>query len=469
MSLSAARIGTEVRPGGAISLVHQLAQALDRERVVYCQWKGHWKRERWERGAGDLDLLVDQASLPRFARALSQLGFKSAVWPPQWQVPGIESYFGFDRASGRLVHVHTHYQLVIGSPWRTTYRLPIEHACLASVEHHGLFATPAPEYELLTFVLRLVQRFSLREPLRTEPAWVGKIQGELTYLVERANRAKLVAILARNLPSIDLAFLDRCMQLLAPGASSWQRVGLRRELHRRLAAYSRRPPLTALVSALTGRASGKRPQIGGLLVALNGGDGAGKTTCTRELAAWLAPHLGVRTAHLGRPPRSLMTWLVGGALKVASLMGADQHVELLRFVCTARDRHRLYVASWRWASHGGVSICERYPVPETWALAGPSTAQGLAMRVNTGLARLLRRWEARYYNRIARPDLHLVLLVHPELAVRRKPDEPASYVRARNTVMWETDWGKAGARVVDAERPIEEVLGELKSLIWSAL
>lgn len=459
----------DARPGQAVWLVHRLAGALERERVVYCQWKGHWKKERWESGAGDLDLLVDQASLARFVRALGQLGFRTAVWPPQWQVPGIESHFGFDRFTGRLIHVHTHYQLVIGSPWRTTYRLPIERACLASAQQHGLFPTPAPEYELLTFLLRFVCRFSAREPLRPEPGWVQRIQGELTYLLDRADRAKLAAILARHLPTIDLAFLDRCLQALTPGWSRWQRVTLRRELHRRLGAFVRWPPLAAVAAVLTGQEAGKRPQIGGLVVALNGGDGAGKSTCTRELAAWLAPHLGVRTAHLGRPPRSLATWLVGGALKLATAFGVDGHWELLRLVCTARDRHRLYLAASRFAAGGGVAVCERYPAPESWPLVGPSAAQGVATALQSRLARLLRRWETRYYMRIARPDVMIVLRVDPERAVRRKPEEPEDYVRARGILTEQTDWARAGAHVVDANRPLPEVIHDLKRIIWSAL
>jgi hypothetical protein len=62
-----------------------------------------------------------------------------------------------------------------------------------------------------------------------------------------------------------------------------------------------------------------------------------------------------------------------------------------------------------------------------------------------------------------------VLRLDPELAVRRKPDEPADYVRMRGQVVWDTDWSATEALVIDASRTLPEVLKQLKSIIWSAL
>jgi hypothetical protein len=112
-------------------LIRALAEALGRHGVRYCQWKGHRKRARWGRGLGDIDLLVDRTSAPRFAQAAAELGFKRVLAAPSWHLPGVESHYGYDPTLGRLVHVHVHYRLVVGSPWRTTYALPLEDPCLA--------------------------------------------------------------------------------------------------------------------------------------------------------------------------------------------------------------------------------------------------------------------------------------------------------------------------------------------------
>jgi thymidylate kinase len=214
---------------------------------------------------------------------------------------------------------------------------------------------------------------------------------------------------------------------------------------------------------------------GGLVVALVGGDGAGKSTCARELNAWLAPFRTMR-AHLGNPPRSWLTLAVGGALKLELAFDrllkrparTGTTIQLLRHLCTARDRYSLYVKIRRFAVSGGVGICERYPITENRLLVGPVIPQDLPPQAG-GLARLLCALEARYYDRILRPDLVVVLRLDPELAVIRKPEEPADYVRARGRVIWNTDWSASGAQVVDASQPLDEVMRRLKTIIWSHL
>src|SRR5437870_8956268 len=107
------------------SLVERLGEALGGERVAYLQWKGNWKRSRWMSGEGDIDLLVHRSAEPRYSAVLWSLGFRRADPPPASAIPGIESYFGFDPATGRIIHVHTHYRPAVGGIWRTVYRLPI--------------------------------------------------------------------------------------------------------------------------------------------------------------------------------------------------------------------------------------------------------------------------------------------------------------------------------------------------------
>jgi thymidylate kinase len=209
---------------------------------------------------------------------------------------------------------------------------------------------------------------------------------------------------------------------------------------------------------------------------LIGGDGAGKTSCARELCEWLGAYMPTLHAHLGRPPRSLLTLIVGGALKAEQLWyrlrhraaPAGTHIELLRHLCTARDRYQLYCRVRRHAVAGGVVISERYPVPEDRVLVGPCIPQLLGTQPSL-VARLLRDLESRYYTSILPPDTLFVLQLNPELAVSRKVDEPADYVRARARVVWETDWTSTPAQVIDASRRLTDVVGELKARVWSVL
>src|SRR5207247_5014155 len=302
------------------SLVERLGEALRHERVAYLQWKGNWKRTRWMSGEGDIDLLVHRSAEPRFSAVLWSLGFRRADPPPASAIAGIESYFGLDPVTGRLIHVHTHYRLVVGGIWRTVYRLPIEEALLASAIPGAVFPVPAPEFELITFAARMVQRYNgLDTVLRRQPPWLKAIQEELDALVGRANPAALAAILATHLPTLDVPFIDECAASLRPRYSRWRRLLVRRDLHRRLLPHARHPPLALTLNrivtrvlTLSGRLKlirkrGKHFAHGGTVIAVLGGDGAGKATGTREPAHGVAGESGVRAGPLRRPPSAPVT------------------------------------------------------------------------------------------------------------------------------------------------------------------
>jgi thymidylate kinase len=456
-----------VRPGPStepLSLVGQLGEALRAAKVSYCQWKGNRKRDRWSIGQGDIDLLVDRAMVAEFAAVLRDLGFKPALPPAEWIVPGVQHYYGLDTASGRLVHVHACTRLMVGPPWRTHYRLPLERALLDTACQRAVFKTPAPEVELLALVLSQTLRRSWRDVVRPRNA-VGR---EIQNLEEEARPKRLAQALATHLPEIDQATYDACRRALLPGASLWRRAAARIALTRRLAEHARHPSPDGALR----REGAHHLAAGGAVVALLGADGAGKSTCAQSLFKWLSPHLAAVHAHFGRPPRSLLTLLAGGALRVASRLPVDgltAHLDLLRCVCTARDRARLSRRVWRFAAGGGIAICERYPAPENWTLVGPSHVQGLALDAFSPLASALRRWEDRYYDRMPHPDVMFALRLPPALAVHRKPDEPETYVRRRAELMWEADWSRSEACVVDASQPLPQVVAALKTELWRRL
>lgn len=462
-----------------VPLVARLGAALAERGVAYCQWKGHGKRERWQSGRGDIDLLVDRAAWPAFAEVLAGLGFKLALPAPGREAAGISHFFALDERTGKLVHVHAYTRLVLGLPWRTHYRLPLERALLDGSAQEEVFRAPAPELDAIVLVLRLTLRYGPLDAVRGRtPGWVLGALPALDRLEERASPAAVAAALRRYLPDVSLSVFERCRDALRPSTSPVRRLAVRRTLVRCLSAHAARPPVFAFAERgfeRLGLVGGHRLAGGGSVVALLGGDGSGKSTCAEALRAWLAPALSVLHVHLGRPPRSLATLAVGGVLKLAKLAGrgkaksAVAHLELLRCCATARDRARLYRRARRFATSGGIAICERYPTPDAWALAGPSEAQGRGLDAQSALATALRRWERRYYDRITAPDLLFLLRLDAETAVSRKPTEPAAYVRERASLTWETDWSRSGARIVDAAQPLAQVVASLKTELWRSL
>lgn len=459
----------------ARSLLERLADRLAAAGVSYCQWKGRGGTERWLRGEGDVDLLVDPAHEGAFRAAAAAVGFKPVRLPPGRALPSTASLYGYDPRLARLVHLHVHWRLMVGDPWSTHYRLPLERVTLASAQATDAFPVPAPACELVLRVLKTVLRWSSWRALLRAPHEAGGLLWDVQVLEERTSEADVRRLLRAELPCVEPELFAACRRAALPRATLRQRIRAHLALRRCLRPFAVAPGLLARLARVA-RALARRPRARkrlerGVVIALLGGDGAGKSTAARALDHWLAPEFLTLHAHLGRPPRSLLTLVVGALLKVRQLFPARQPplLEMLRHLCTGRDRHRLYVRAARCAAAGGIAVCERYPTPENRPLSGPRVRDLAAGRPPSALLRRLWRIEERYYETMLPPDVVFVLRVDPETAARRKRDEPADYVRARTLKMWETDWSRTNARVIDAGHPLPEMLGEIKWQVWDAL
>ena len=209
------------------------------------------------------------------------------------------------------------------------------------------------------------------------------------------------------------------------------------------------------------------------MIAVVGGDGAGKSTAVGELQAWLSRDFGVRRIHLGRPPQSAVTFLIRTALKARMRLarGRSSHPQALRVLldlAIARDRWSAYLDARRFANRGGIVICDRFPLRDVPSIDGPRLADRLGS-YHGRLHRLLLASEQRYFAGLAPPDVLVALLVDPDVAVERRPDERPDLVRQRCEEFSRVAWGSMRADVIDAGRPLPEVLAAVKRCVWSSL
>ncbi|HEX2141514.1 MAG TPA: hypothetical protein VHK28_04450 [Candidatus Limnocylindria bacterium] len=114
---------TKAPPPLAVTV--RLFDVLEERAVRYCLWKSTTTLDVALAGRTDLDLLVHRSDAVALDAVARDLGFKPFLSHESRRFPGVEDLLGYDDESGRLVHLHVYYQLVLGQQYVKNHHLPL--------------------------------------------------------------------------------------------------------------------------------------------------------------------------------------------------------------------------------------------------------------------------------------------------------------------------------------------------------
>ena len=498
----------------ALPVVRTLLDSLHTEAIQYCHWKSNEHLGPAVAGITDLDVLVARKDAVALARVLAEEGFKRFRTGPARSYPAIEDYLGFDRDTGRLVHLHVHYQLVLGAKYIKGHRLPWERHVLdtrAFDAEHGVYIA-APEVELLLLAIRSMLKLRFRDVLKGgRSALDAGARREWSWLAERVQpvrvmtiadqllgpgaAAALAPILVPSPPTRrQLAACGRALRKTVESYGTWSPTEARlRRWQRELAVIFARVRRRWLGGAVETR---RTLVAGGALMAFIGADGAGKSTMTEAVATWLGWKVAVAAEYGGSGagsasrPRLILQKLSGmlrrGARPRGSAPSADEaRVERAvsipasplalakqvawSFLLTRERRARIARAQ-RARNLGQLVLWDRFPQSQFPGLNDGPRLSGQEHR--SDIVRAAARYEASAFELAERchPDVVVKLIVPFETARSRKPDTPTHQLRKKLEIVSALRYPPA-ARVfeVDASRPLETVLLDVKRIVWDNL
>lgn len=486
------------------SAAARLLDGLDENAVRYCHFKSNANVAAGIAGLTDLDLLVDGRDAMLAEEILARHGFKRFPAHPSRRYPGVEDFFALDEDSGRLFHVHLHYRLILGERFFKNYRVAWEQEFLDTRvvdESTGIFvADPALEWLLL--VCRAALKLRWRDRLRRRVTIrLNEHEGMLRehrWLAEHADAAEVAQHASRLLGPLAA---ERVRDALADNLRLRRLVDLRRELLRNPKLLRAYRPLSALairwrreLTWLVGSVNRRyvhRPfpyrrsgSNGGIVIAVVGSDGAGKSSVTQTLHSWLAGKVDVIQIYFGsgQGSSSLLRWPLRVTLRLIRRPSTASHLDpearrtrdvnfarAVWAVALAREKRAKLRMAMRARERGFVVICDRYPQTEIEGVSdGPLLARWHVS--DTRLKRALARWERRIYQLAAdnSPDLVLRLLVSPEEAAARRPGDDPRELEFRGQLVRDLRLGDPRYGVVDvhADDDLEMVILETKRRLW---
>ncbi len=436
MESEGAHQNLEASPGrplkGGQAVIGDLLKEADRAGIPFVSWKNNHELDAYLVGEGDIDLFV----APDHRTAFMGLAF-GAGWVelenPVARFPSVLHLFRAGRA-GRVYHLHVYFRVVTGESWLKEYVLPLENFLLENRERAGSSGiwvlNGAAQRYLFAFrhLLKggsISSRWLYRRELgsyRQEWAACGGPDGwdpdvgpmALSGYVKKANLDgdKI------GLPSVGAAL--RLRRSLWPflRVAGWTLPA------RRVGSFLKR--------ALN-KVFWKRKKVfprGGLVIAISGVDGAGKSTMLSVLREFFSGFVTVEPYQLGRPQgrilefaRRLVVRRRRGREGGAGGASSSRATSLPRAVAAAVlawVRLRTAQRAVRAARRGHLALVDRWPSAELGKMDGPRIVPGGSDRL--GVVERLGRFERWAYSRMPRADVCVVLTVSLESALARNRD-----------------------------------------------
>lgn len=501
------------KPAG-LGVVNKLLEEFHKEDIIYCHWKSNEHVREGMLGLTDLDILVDKRSSLLLQKALSESSFKRFCATPNNGYPAVDDYLAMDKETGKLIHLHLHYQLVAGVAHLKGTHLPWENLILTKriLDQENNIYVVDPNIEMILLLVRAALKLRTRDYMLSRMGkhyFSGDFATEFYWLKERIDPEKMLEI-STELMGVKTGLTLQDMVLRQP---SLEQLRALLKNASTLHLYKTYGPFEArgrrwlrellwgwgvvnkryLHAAIPFR---RIPATGGMLIALMGCDGSGKSTQMKALIKWLSWKVDVVPIYFGsgdgpssllRKPLNLIARMIrdvpGFKSNRKHLNSANSNKTL---AVDANDPMLRKIARVPWAlvlayekctkirkatkarNRGMIVISDRYPQNQIMGFNdGPLLSRWL--NHHSWLLRTLADWESIPYRWAEQnpPDIVIKLEVTPEVALKRKTDSDIEEYRRRVVAIKSFSYPSTTKVVqLNADEPLEAVLIKAKYSIW---
>jgi len=490
---------------------------INKQKIIYCHFKSNEHVNAGIQGVTDLDVLIDKGSYKEVCLALVNANFKLFRSTPLSGYPSVEDWIGFDVTTGNLAHIHLHWQLVLGESNLKGYRIPWEKTILNSRiwDKNAQIYVSSPEMELLLLLTRSALKFRFRSLIRRAlfgiPLWGEDIDREYKWLLKRIDYKLFESVFSIVLPSNIINLVTRELKNKKVRSQEMHifRLQIKRHLkpwktfnlfHAHIERWSREYKLKVrnkLLNRMGYMTVDRRsPSTGGIVVAVLGSDGSGKSTQVKALSTWLDWKIDVVSVYFGSGDGSI-SWHRSILRFIQRLVGSLIVKKTTNTSVNYIDRHRglggkrsffgklfysVYAISLaiekrstvkkviRARNKGMIVLCDRYPQNQIKGyndgplLQDPSDSHKL-----WGIFALVEQKVLAVFSRVE-PDLVIKLNVSECIAKDRKPDTPEEMIKKKIDAVRRLKFSSECKIVlVDSNLKFEDVQITMRKVLWDSV
>lgn len=447
--------------------------------IRYCHFKSNEHLDAALLGDTDLDILFERNSQTEIEKAIFASGFIRMKAVGKRKYPRIEDYIGIDNETGKIVHIHAHFVLLGGESGVKPYHIKLEEQILSNAivyKKECPIYIASPEDEVLLLIVRAALKLTTRKRLKTlffDRKATGDNKREFIWLKERYSANKFYEKLPDYFKTEDnkklfLSFFEngvsdrKLKQFFRVNRDifrHWRVLGILGSTARRINYFWVR--VRRKLGLHANKPYFRTFENEGLIIAVMGTDGAGKSTQNKLIPKELRKKIDVLHLYMGsgdgssswhRLPLKFLMQLrskaknksVESLTKVEKIKSLNEYgivsklFKVLWAVSLAFERKKKLRAAEKWKANGGVVLCDRYP-----QLSVPNFNDGPLLNdfldSSNKLWSWLAQWELSIYKgaNIIAPDLVLMLWASVDEISQRRPELAGEFIKEKQAALLE--------------------------------
>ena len=500
-----------------LRIIRKLLDEFHNDNINYCHWKSNEHLEEAMTGKTDIDILIDRKSYAKVIEGLVKNNFKRFEIPFLRSYIAVEDYLGYDSDSGKIIHLHLHWQLTYGKKHIKENRLPWEEIALETRTWDKTFNTYTinVNLEALIFAIRMSVKVRTRDFFLKRGEYLSHgSKYEYNWLKNKIDKKKfesyVIELLGGNLLEVFDNFYEKSPKIkdllnIRKSIKNFMKVNafygnleimvLRwiREGFRVLEFINKK---TFKINYFYRR----KFSTGGLVIGFLGSDGSGKSTILKKINKRLEKHMNVENIYLGsgdgessiiRGPllfiyKQLQKFKILNPKARSLSVNEDGKVtynekkfsSLIRNIgkipwalTLSSERSKKLKRMIRYRNKGFLIFTDRFPQNQ---IIGSQDGPKLKNMIGSSnkLISSIGKIENKPYILAEQntPDIIIRLQVSPEVAMKRKPSE-VSINKSKDSTKLVNSIKFKKCKIIDlnADEDLEFNLKKIMNIIWSNL